>query len=79
MFGLGANDSMFHRAYGAAGWSADWESIGGTFVSRPAVLALPQHKSCHVVGIGLDGAMYLQGRTSAGWFMDWKRLGGVFI
>jgi Repeat of unknown function (DUF346) len=39
VFGLGTDNAMYHKAWTAAGWQPDWEKLGGTFNSAPAVAA----------------------------------------
>src|SRR5450756_3257355 len=82
IFGLGTNNSMFHKAWANAWFpsQAGWEALGGVFNSAPAVVSWGPNR-LDIFGLGTDNQMYHKAWTGTAWYPSptaWEPLGGVF-
>lgn len=90
IFAVGADNQMYHRYVDQKGdWQpADWESLGGSFVSPPAAVAFdsagPGLDGVYAFAVGTDDQMYQKLLDTTGvWHpaktAAWDRLGGVYV
>ena len=80
IFGLGANHSMWHRAWENGSWIIDWEDLGGVFDSPPAAVSWGPNR-LDIFGLGTDDQMYHKWGDGRSWQpsqTDWQGLGGIF-
>jgi hypothetical protein len=77
VFGLGLDYAMYHKTFDGTNWTAEWENIGGIFISAPGVIER-QSGRIDVFGVGLDYAMYHRFLQGGRWSRSWERLGGTF-
>ena len=76
VFALGTDYAMYHQAILNGVAAAQWESLGGIFMSAPAAIAW--NGRVDVFGVGLDKAMYHKTWNGIAWTADWERLGAAF-
>ena len=77
VFGLGTDNSMYHKAWDGNAWESDWENLGGVFNSPPSAVAWGTNR-LDVFGLGTDNSMYHKAWDGNAWESDWGNLGGVF-
>jgi hypothetical protein len=73
VFVTGGDGAMYMRANGGSGWGG-WASLGGFFVSSPAVASLGAGH-LRAFGAGADGALW-SNEFVAGRWSGWHGLGG---
>jgi hypothetical protein len=76
-------DSAVHHQPGdGTQWSSDWENLGGTFITVPAVVATrqpqPFSEILDVFAVGKDFALYTKQFDQGAWSPDWLSLEGNF-
>jgi hypothetical protein len=76
VFAVGTDYAMYHKAIINDVAPAQWESLGGTFMSAPAAVAW--NGRIDVLGVGLDKAMYHKAFVGGSWTPQWERLGAAF-
>ncbi|KAH7311462.1 hypothetical protein B0I35DRAFT_514232 [Stachybotrys elegans] len=77
LLALGEDGEYWYRETDGETWLGDWESIGGTFVSRPAAASVVDGR-IHVVGVSEELNMLTRSynaRTGT-WDRNWTSLGG---
>ncbi len=83
IFGLGTNNSMYHKAWTGSSWypsPTDWESIGGVFNSPPSAVSWGSDR-LDIFGLGTNNSMFHKAWTGSSWFPSptgWEGIGGVF-
>ena len=81
VFGVGTDNSLFHRGWGPdTGWTA-WKSLGGVFKSPPVVVSREANR-LDILAIGRDAASYQKTWDGGNWLpspTDWTRLGGGVV
>jgi hypothetical protein len=80
VFGLGTDYALYHRYLESGTWSGAWESLGGSLMSPPAVLANSDGTGprLDIFALGPDQSMLqLTWSNVAGW-TSWTPLGGCF-
>jgi hypothetical protein len=83
VFGLGAGNVMYHRAWMEQYWQEEWEGLGGVFITPPTVTSWGPGR-LDVYGLGADGGIWSKtwDESAGGWDPKeegWRPLGGRFI
>ena len=82
IFGLGTNNSMFHKAWANAWYPSPsgWEALGGVFNSPPAAVCWGPNR-IDLFGLGTDNQMYHKAwnvnawsPSPTGWTAVWRCL-----
>jgi hypothetical protein len=74
---------MYHKYWNGSAWGpspTDWEPLGGTFDSAPAVASWGSNR-LDIFGLGTDDQMYHKYWNGSAWGpspTDWEGLGGKF-
>ena len=81
---LDTKNEMYHKYWDGKAWNPsgkDWESLGGTWVSAPAISAFDGPNPVDVFAVGTDNQMYHRYVDTKGNWQpsDWEALGGTFI
>jgi hypothetical protein len=77
LFGLGADQTLIHRAWNGSAWSA-WDILGGAFTSPPVVLPGATTGTFDIIGRGLDFLIY-HTTWKPGGSADWTPIGGGLL
>lgn len=81
VFGLGADDQMFHRSFDGNRWTPDngWEGLGGRFITPPSAVSWGANR-LDVFGLGTDKQMFHRFFDGNQWSPanGWEGLGGIF-
>ncbi|KFA70216.1 hypothetical protein S40285_04404 [Stachybotrys chlorohalonatus IBT 40285] len=76
LFGRGAGGEYWYRESDGEGWMSDWESIGGAFLSQPAVISVSRGR-IDVFGVWeSDMTMRTKTYSRGTWEVDWRSLAG---
>jgi hypothetical protein len=74
---------MFHKWWDGSSWGpsqTDWEWLGGTFNSPPAVVSWAPNR-LDIFGLGVNNEMLHKWRDGSSWGPSqtgWETLGGIF-
>jgi hypothetical protein len=77
----GADGQMLHQSWDGHSWLANWQDLGGQFLSAPSAVSWAADR-LDVFGVGADGQMLHQSWDGHSWLANWQRLpsaGGEMI
>jgi hypothetical protein len=81
---LGTKNDMYHKFWDGKAWSPsgkDWESLGGTWVSAPAISSFDGPNLVDLFAVGTDNQMYHRYLDTKGNWQpsNWEAMAGTFI
>jgi hypothetical protein len=77
IFGVGDDRRMYHQAWVGNNPQGNWEDLGGSFSSRPAVVSWEPNR-LDIFAIDAHLRMYHRAWLGNTWQADWEDLGGSF-
>ena len=68
-----AGTTHSHKAYSPAGWTANWELLGGNFTSAPTAVSWTSER-LDLFGVWTDNGVWHKAWAGSAW-TPWERLG----